>query len=73
MYRQDVSVDITKTDELILDLLEEGRCTQGYIVDKTGRSRQQIHNRLNILRAAGYVERVHESTALYELVENPRS
>jgi DNA-binding IclR family transcriptional regulator len=72
MYRSDVSVDLTQTDDEILDLLQQGRCTQGYLVDQTGRSRQQIHNRLNILRAAGYVNRVHESTALYELSEDPR-
>ncbi|MEF8825336.1 MAG: winged helix-turn-helix domain-containing protein [Halapricum sp.] len=72
MHRLDVPVDLTETDREILDLLREGRCTQGYLVDQTGRSRQQIHNRLNILRAAGYIERVHESTALYELVEDPR-
>jgi len=72
MYRQDVSVDLTETDHEILNLLREGRCTQGYIVDKAERSRQQIHNRLNILRAAGYIERIHESTALYELVNDPR-
>jgi uncharacterized membrane protein len=72
MYRPDVSVDLTETDNEILDLLLEGRCTQGYIVDRTDRSRQQIHNRLNILRAAGYIERIHDSTALYELVDDPR-
>ena len=62
----------TDADHAILDRLAEGRCTQGYIVDKTGLSRQQIYNRLNVLTAAGYVEKIHESTALYELINDPR-
>lgn len=72
MFEPDVAVDITETDREILRLLQQGRCTQGYLVDETSRSRQQVHNRLNILRAAGYVDRIHGSTALYELVEDPR-
>jgi DNA-binding IclR family transcriptional regulator len=67
-----MSVSLTNADHAILDLLTEGRCTQGYIVDETGLSRQQVHSRLNVLTAAGYVERVHASTALYELIEDPR-
>jgi len=65
-------VELTDTDHAILEHLAEGRCTQGYIVDKTGLSRQQVYNRLNVLAAAGYVEKIHDSTALYELVNDPR-
>ena len=67
-----MAIELTDTDHAILNLLVEGRCTQGYIVDKTDISRQQIYNRLNVLTAAGYVKKIHNSTALYELVNNPR-
>lgn len=65
-------MELTDADRAILDMLRGGRCTQGYIVDGTGLSRQQVYNRLNVLVAADYVEKVHDSTALYELVSDPR-
>lgn len=67
-----MSIDLTDADHAILDHLAEGRCTQGYIVEETGLSRQQVYNRLNVLTAAEYVRRVHKPTALYELIEDPR-
>jgi len=67
-----MTVELTETDRKVLDLLNEGRCTPGYLIDETGISRQQIHNRLNVLLAADYVQKVHEPTGLYELVEDPR-
>ena len=67
-----MAVELTDADHAILDHLVEGRCTQGYIADETGLSRQQVYNRLNVLTAAGYVEKIHKSTALYELVNDPR-
>lgn len=66
-------VELTDADRAVLDCLANGRCTQGYIVDETDFSRQQIYNRLNVLSAAGYLRKIHHSTALYELVEDPRS
>ena len=65
-------VSLTETDEDILDVLQEGRGTQRYIVDESGRSRQHVHVRLQVLSAAGYVENIHPTTALYELQEDPR-
>lgn len=56
----------------IIDELTEGARTQGYLVDKTGRSRNQIHTRLNLLAAAEFIENVHENTSLWELKEDPR-
>ena len=67
-----MTVDLTETDREVLDLLQEGRCTPGYLVDETGISRQQVHSRLNVLLAADYIRKVHEPTGLYELVEDPR-
>lgn len=64
-------VSLTDVDKEILAFLREGRATQSYIVDETGRSRQYVHNRLGILGAAGYLENIHKKTALYELVDDP--
>lgn len=68
-----VPVELTDADHAILDLLADGRCTAGYIVDETGYSRQHLHNRLNVLLAADYVRKVHAPTGLYELVNDPRN
>lgn len=64
--------DLTPVDEEILDVLQEGARTQSYIVDEIGRSRNHVHNRLQILAGSGYIENIHRKTALYELVEDPR-
>lgn len=65
-------VELTDADKTILDVLSNGRCTVGYLADKTGYSRQHVHNRLNVLLAAEYVEKIHEPTGLYELRTDPR-
>lgn len=65
-------VDLTDADRAILDQLSEGRCTVGYLVEKTEYSRQHVHNRLNVMLAAEYVRKVHEPTGLYELRADPR-
>jgi DNA-binding Lrp family transcriptional regulator len=64
-------VTLTEVDKEIIALLRDGRATQSYIVDETGRSRQYIHNRLGILAAAEIVENIHPKTALYELIDDP--
>lgn len=63
---------ITESTEEVLDVLNEGRATTGYLVERTDRSKSTIHNQLNQLRAGGYVRNVHEPTGLYELVADPR-
>jgi len=68
----DASDDLTETDGEILDVLKDGRATKGYIVDATGRHRNTIGMRLEILEAKGHVRNIHESTALYELADDPR-
>ncbi len=40
------------------------------LIDWTGLSKPTIHGRLNVLVAAGHVEKVHES-GLYELINDP--
>lgn len=65
-------MDLDDDDYTILGLLAEGRCTQGYIVDQTDIPRYKVHERLKLYGAAGYARNLHESTALWELLEDPR-
>lgn len=64
--------ELLESDQKILNQLQEGRCTPAALVDWTDLSKQTIHNRLNVLVAAGHVQKVHES-GLYELVTDPRA
>ena len=67
-----MTVDLTEADHDIIELLSDGRCTVGYLADELNYSRQHIHNRLNVLLAAEYVQKRHDPTGLYELVRDPR-
>jgi predicted transcriptional regulator len=60
-------IELSQTDENILDMLEEGRCTPSYISDELDLSRQHITNRLRRLEEHEIVEKVHRG--LYELEE----
>ncbi|MFC6837539.1 ArsR family transcriptional regulator [Halomarina ordinaria] len=66
-------MELTALDEAILDELNEGARTQGFLVDATGEPRYKVHERLKLLVAAGHIENIHENTALYELRTDPRS
>lgn len=66
------SADLSEADKAILDELQEGARTKGYLVDVTGYHRNTIGHRLEVLEAADVIRCLHESTALYELVEDPR-
>lgn len=72
MRQQIEDMELTDVDEDILDELHEGARTQGFLVDATGYPRHKVHERLKLLAASGAVTRIHESTALYELREDPR-
>lgn len=63
-------MDLNPTDNAILDMLEEGRCSPKYIADEKGYSRQNVTNRLGRLVEHGYVRKL--APGLYELAENPR-
>lgn len=65
-------MELTALDEAILNKLHEGARTQGFLVDATGEPRYKVHERLKLLVAAGYIENIHENTALYELRVDPR-
>lgn len=63
--------DLKPSDEKILDVLREYRMgTPSAISEWTGVSDSHVHNRLDVLMAFGYVEKVHRG--LYEFVSDPR-
>lgn len=64
---------VTESTEEILDLFEEhGNLTTGAICEFTGLSRATVTRHLDRLHAAECVEYLHEPTALWQLVEDPR-
>lgn len=65
------AANLNASDHKILDVLNDGRCTPAALAEWAGLSEQTIHSRLNVLVAAGHVEKVHDS-GLYELVDDPR-
>lgn len=62
-----MEMELTALDEAILDELETGARTQGFLVDATEEPRYKVHERLKLLEAAGYIENIHKNTALYEI------
>lgn len=59
--------------ELVIDAFEEhGYATTGYLVEETGLTRPTLAKRLDRLYTAGFVEYVHEPTAFWRLIEDPR-
>lgn len=68
------SFDLEELDHEILDRLQEGARTQAYILDDLDAdySRHHLRQRFKVLTAIGAVEKLHDQTALYELVYDPR-
>jgi len=60
------------TEKVLDELIEKGNLTTGALVDFTELSRPTITKRLDRLHAAEYIEYLHEPTALWSLVEDPR-
>jgi len=59
--------------EDVLDVLSaHGYATTGMLIDETGMTRPTMAKRLDRLHAAGSIEYVHEPTALWRLVDDPR-
>lgn len=57
----------------VLDVLRDHRyATTGMLVEETGMTRPTLSKRLDRLHSAGVIEYVHEPTALWRLVEDPR-
>ncbi|MDL5361329.1 hypothetical protein [Halalkalicoccus sp. NIPERK01] len=71
-YRMLDADDLTDADEKILDELRDGARTKGAIVDATGLHRNTVGGRLPVLEAGDAIRCIHDSTALYELVDDPR-
>ena len=61
-----------KTDDVLEVLAQHGYATTGMLVDETGYSRPTVTKRLDRLHAAEKIEYVHEPTALWRLIEDPR-
>lgn len=74
MNRQPMPVKIDNTMNAILDAFEEtgGYATTGYLVDAADSTRPTVTKRLDRLYAAGCIEYVHEPTAFWRLLEDPR-
>lgn len=62
--------DLAPVDDVILDLLHEGRITTPYASEETGYSQQYVRDRLNRLLEHDVIRKVHRG--LYELKTDPR-
>ena len=60
------------TEKVIDEFVEKGNLTTGSLTDFTDLSRPTVTKRLDRLRAADYIEYLHEPTALWRLLEDPR-
>jgi Mn-dependent DtxR family transcriptional regulator len=72
---RNVTLRIDTTMEAVLQAFSRtgGYATTGYLVDEVGTSRPTITKRLDRLHAADCIEYVHEPTAFWELVSDPRA
>ena len=61
-----------KTDDVLDVFTTHGYATTGMLVDESGYSRPTVSKRLDRLHASGCIEYVHEPTALWKLIEDPR-
>lgn len=59
--------------EKVLDAFKtHGYATTGYLVEETELTRPTLAKRLDRLHAAECIEYIHEPTAFWRLVEDPR-
>lgn len=73
MTSQPMALRVDEKMAEVLDVFQEhGYATTGMLVDETGYSRPTVSKRLDRLHAAGKIEYVHEPTALWQLLEDPR-
>jgi len=66
-----VKVD-DNTEKVLDEFTKKGNLTTGALVDFTNLSRPTVTKRLDRLHAADYIEYLHEPTALWHLVDDPR-
>jgi len=70
-----VTLQLTQSMRAVLDWFDSQPCacaTVGYITEEVEYSRETIRQNLKELAASGNAERVHEPTALYRLISDPR-
>ncbi len=60
------------TEKVIDEFVQNGNLTTGALVDFTDLSRPTVTKRLDRLHAAESIEYLHEPTALWRLIEDPR-
>jgi len=60
------------TEKVIDEFVQKGNLTTGSLTDFTDLSRPTVTKRLDRLHAADYIEYLHEPTALWRLLEDPR-
>ena len=60
------------TEKVIDEFVKKGNLTTGSLTDFTDLSRPTVTKRLDRLHAADYIEYLHEPTALWRLLEDPR-
>lgn len=67
-----LKMDAKMDDVLDVFVSTDGYATTGHLVTETGVSRPTVTKRLDRLHAGGYIEYVHEPTAFWRLLEDPR-
>ena len=60
------------TEEVLEEFDTHGNLTTGALVDFTGYTRPTVTKRLDRLHAAECIRYIHEPTALWQLVDDPR-
>lgn len=60
------------TERVIEQFVDKGNLTTGALVEFTDLSRPTVTKRLDRLYAAEVIEYLHEPTALWRLIEDPR-
>ena len=68
-----MGVQVDEKMTLVLDVFQRhGYATTGYLHDETGLTRPTLAKRLDRLHAAEHIEYIHESTAFWKLINDPR-
>ncbi len=62
--------DPADSDELVLEVLKEGRANPKWIREQTGLKKQRVNDALERLQNAGWVRKL--TRGLYEIVDDPR-
>ncbi|MFC4989686.1 MarR family transcriptional regulator [Saliphagus infecundisoli] len=62
---------LNTADNAVLNVLQEGRVTPGYVEDRTDYNQSYVSQRLRRLEEHGHVKTL--ATGLWELIEDPRT